>query len=98
MNKIIATFLLRQNLSFHPQTLAIHYEWFQDMFERMPKDGRETQWRLCIEHDTPETAPLPERMHEIYTPIQRLIVIRAFRPDRIKQAGSVFVAAVLGKK
>ena len=84
----------------HPpiQTLAIHYEWFQDMFERMPKDGRETQWRTSMEHDAPESAPLPEKMHETCTPIQRLMVVRAFRPDRISQAGSVFVASVLGKK
>ncbi|XP_071801693.1 uncharacterized protein [Asterias amurensis] len=80
------------------QSLAIHYEWFQEMFDRMPKDGRETQWRTLGEHDTPETAPLPEKMDEVYNPIQRFLVLRAFRPDRIMQAGTVFVNAVLGKK
>ena len=36
------------------QILAVHYEWFQEMFERMPKDGRETQWRNLCENDHPE--------------------------------------------
>jgi len=35
------------------QILAIHYEWFQDMFDRMSKDGRETQWRVLCESDQP---------------------------------------------
>ncbi|XP_077863125.1 dynein axonemal heavy chain 5-like [Saccoglossus kowalevskii] len=80
------------------QLLGIHYEWFQEMFERMPKDGRETQWRTMGEHETPELSPLPERMDEIYSPIQRLLVMRAFRQDRLMQAATVFVTSVLGKK
>ncbi|XP_077977225.1 dynein axonemal heavy chain 8-like isoform X3 [Glandiceps talaboti] len=80
------------------QILAVHYEWFQEMFERMPKDGRETQWRAMGEHECPELSSLPEKMEEVFTPIQRLLVIRAFRPDRLMQASSVFVSNVLGKK
>ncbi|XP_071504103.1 dynein axonemal heavy chain 5-like [Diadema antillarum] len=80
------------------QSLAINFEWFQDMFERMPKDGRETQWRTLGEHEYPETHPLPEKMDDHYNPMQRLMVIRAFRSDRIVQASSVFVSASLGKK
>ncbi|XP_070568705.1 dynein axonemal heavy chain 5-like isoform X4 [Ptychodera flava] len=80
------------------QILAVHYEWFQDMFERMPKDGRETQWRAMGEHETPELMPLPEKMDENYSPIQKLLVTRAFRQDRLMQASTVFVCSVLGKK
>ena len=80
------------------QSLAINFEWFQDMFERMPKDGRETQWRTLGEHETPELHPLPEKMDDNYNPMQRMMVIRAFRPDRIMQASTVFVSASLGKK
>ena len=36
------------------QILAVHYEWFQEMFERMSRDGRETQWRNLCENDHPE--------------------------------------------
>ncbi|XP_041462850.1 dynein heavy chain 8, axonemal-like [Lytechinus variegatus] len=80
------------------QSLAINFEWFQDMFERMPKDGRETQWRTLGEHENPELHPLPEKMDDHYNPMQRLMVIRAFRPDRIMQAATVFVGKSLGKK
>jgi dynein heavy chain len=80
------------------QTLATYFDWFQEMFERMPKDGRETQWRNLCESDSPEMAPLPDKADDLYTPMQRLCVIRAVRGDRIMQASTLFVNAVFGKK
>lgn len=80
------------------QILAIHYEWFQDMFDRMPKDGRETQWRTLCESDLPENAPLPDKMDDQYVPMQRLCVVRAVRSDRLMQASTNFINNVLGKK
>ncbi|XP_076466964.1 uncharacterized protein LOC143298129 [Babylonia areolata] len=80
------------------QVLATHFEWFQEMFDRMPKDGRETQWRNLCESDTPELQPLPDKMDEVYKPMQRLCVVRAVRSDRLVHAGVVFVNSVLGKK
>ncbi|CAH1799095.1 unnamed protein product [Owenia fusiformis] len=82
----------------HLQLLAIHFEWFQDMFDRMPRDGRETQWRNICEHDHPEHYPLPDKMDDSYTPLQRFMVIRSVRPDKLLQATTVFVSAVLGKR
>ncbi|KAL4232681.1 hypothetical protein ACF0H5_007369 [Mactra antiquata] len=80
------------------QVLATHFEWFQEMFDRMPKDGRETQWRNLCETDSPETTPLPDKMDDIYKPMQRLCVVRAVRSDKIMQASTVFINVVLGKK
>ena len=80
------------------QILAIHYEWFQEMFDRMPKDGRETQWRALCESEQPENQPLPDKMDEQYTQIQRLCVIRAVRSDRLMNISTLFVQNVLGKK
>ncbi|XP_033113255.1 dynein heavy chain 5, axonemal-like isoform X2 [Anneissia japonica] len=80
------------------QLMAMHFDWFQEMFDRMSKDGRETQWRTLGEHETPENYPLPERMDDVYNPMQRFMILRAFRPDRIMQASTVFVSSVLGKK
>lgn len=80
------------------QVLATHFEWFQEMFDRMPKDGRETQWRNLCESDIPENVALPDKMDEVYKPMQRLCVIRAVRSDRILQASTLFVNQVLGKK
>jgi dynein heavy chain len=68
------------------------------MFERMPKDGRETQWRTLCESDSPETTPLPDKMDDHFNALQRLLVVRAVRSDRIMQAATLFVQAALGKK
>lgn len=64
----------------------------------MPKDGRETQWRNLCESDTPELQPLPDKMDDVYTPMQRLCVVRAVRGDRLVHAANIFINKVLGKK
>lgn len=65
---------------------------------RMSKDGREMAWRNLCEGDLGEAAPLPDKMDEVLTPLQRLCIIRAVRSDRIMQASSLFIQSVLGKK
>ncbi|XP_059166583.1 dynein axonemal heavy chain 8-like [Physella acuta] len=80
------------------QVLANHFEWFRDMFDRMPKDGRETQWRNLCESEQPENVPLPDKMDDVLKAIQRLCIVRAVRNDRLLQASSYFVSCVLGKK
>ncbi|KAK6987321.1 dynein heavy chain 5 axonemal, partial [Biomphalaria glabrata] len=80
------------------QILATHFDWFRDMFDRMPKDGRETQWRNLCESDLPENVPLPDRMDDVLKAIHRLCIVRAVRNDRLLQASSNFVSTVLGKK
>ena len=68
------------------------------MFDRMPKDGRETQWRNLCESDSAETMALPDKMDDVYKPMQRLCVVRAVRSDKLMQASTVFINTVLGKK
>ncbi|EDO29309.1 predicted protein [Nematostella vectensis] len=80
------------------QLLAQHFEWFQDPFDKMTKDGREMQWRQITEHEKPEMVALPDNLDDKYTPIQRFMVIRALRGDRVLQAGMCFVTSVLGKR
>ncbi|XP_066278010.1 uncharacterized protein [Branchiostoma lanceolatum] len=80
------------------QVLAVYYQWFQDAFDKLPKDGRELPWRTVCENDKPELAALPDKMDDYYTPMQRYCVIRALRSDRIMHASSNFVSKVLGKK
>ncbi|WAR07684.1 DYHG-like protein [Mya arenaria] len=80
------------------QVLATHFDWFQEMFDRMPKDGRETQWRGLCETESPETVALPDKMDDIYKPMQRLCVVRAVRSDKVMHAATVFINTVLGKK
>jgi dynein heavy chain, axonemal len=77
--------------------LAISHNWFAEAFDRMSRDGRETQWRSLCEADLPETVNLPDKLDEILTPAQRFCVLRAVRGDRITQIAIAFVSSVLGK-
>ena len=51
---------------FRLKMLASHFEWFQDAFDKMTKDGRETQWRQITEHEKPEMVALPDGLDEKY--------------------------------
>ena len=57
------------------QLLAQYYPWFLDTFEKMSKDGRETQWRQIAEHDRPEMLALPDNLDDRYTALSFLIFI-----------------------
>jgi len=80
------------------QYLAVSQSWFSEAFDRMGRDGRETQWRALCEQDVPENAVLPDKLDETLSPIQRCCIIRAVRGDRILQISLSFVAIILGKK
>ena len=68
------------------------------MFDRMPRDGRETQWRTLCESDQLELQPLPDKMDDHFNPVQRYLIVRAVRGDRMMQAATIFISSVLGKK
>lgn len=78
--------------------MATSQNWFSDAFDRMGRDGRESQWRSLYEAEIPETASLPEKLDEILNTIQRFCLLRAVRTDRIIQIALSFVSTVLGKK
>ena len=66
-------------IDFGLQILATYHDWFYEVFDKMPRDGREMQWRLLCEGDTPEIASkfkLPDNADDHYTALQRLLVIR----------------------
>ena len=73
------------------------HTWFSDPFDRMARDGRETQWRGLCEAEIPENMSLPDKLDEVLHPIQRFCIIRAVRGDRVLQLGLSFVSCVLGK-
>ena len=49
---------------FYFQILSQNYEWFTDAFDKMPKDGREMQWRQMSEHEAPEMLNLPDGLDD----------------------------------
>ncbi|XP_052089132.1 uncharacterized protein LOC127725852 isoform X10 [Mytilus californianus] len=96
------TFAWMHEEQFHNlQVLATHFEWFQDMFDKMPKDGRESPWRNFADPQITvagETQPLPDKFDEHCKNLQWLCVMRAARSDRLMQASTLFINRVLGKK
>ncbi len=78
--------------------LAIYHSWFSEPFDRMARDGRETQWRSLCETEMPENVPLPDKLDEVLTPSQKFCIVRAVRGDRILQIALSYVSTVLGKK
>jgi len=59
------------------QLLASHFEWFHDAFDKMTKDGRETQWRQITEHDKPEMVALPDGLDEKYVTVLSYALVSA---------------------
>ncbi|XP_066569884.1 dynein axonemal heavy chain 8 [Amia ocellicauda] len=82
------------------QILATYYSWFHNLFDRMYKDGKDMSWKSLCDSDQPENtakAKGPEGLGGL-GPLQRLLVIRAIRSDRLTQAASLYISSVLGKK
>ncbi|MBN3318102.1 DYH6 protein, partial [Atractosteus spatula] len=82
------------------QILGTYYSWFHDLFDRMFKDGKEMTWKALCDSDQPENRAKvkgPEGLSSL-TALQRLLVVRAIRSDRLIQAASLFIGSTLGKK
>ena len=55
-------------------------------------------WKEWYDLETPETVPIPNDYTTRLTPLQRLCVMRCFRPDRVYNAVKLFVIEMLGEK
>ncbi|KAL1498812.1 hypothetical protein AB1Y20_014117 [Prymnesium parvum] len=71
------------------------FEAFQNL--RVDIEGAPKRWRDWCEHTQPENEPLPAEWKRL-SPFERLLVIRAIRPDRMTLAVSLWVKEVLGPR
>jgi len=55
-------------------------------------------WKAWYDLETPETVPIPNGFTGKLTPLERLAVMRCFRPDRVYNAVKLFVIEILGEK
>ncbi|XP_056421918.1 uncharacterized protein LOC130362045 isoform X2 [Hyla sarda] len=81
------------------QILATYYDWFGDLFDRMFKDSKDLTWKTFCENDQPENpskVKWPEGI-EALSPLQKFMVLRAVRVDRILPSASNYISAALGK-
>jgi dynein heavy chain len=71
-----------------------------DGFDLLRKDfekNRDT-WKKWYDLEAPETVPLPDGHQDKLTPLQRLCVMRCFRPDRVYNAVKTYVLQAIGEK
>ncbi|KAG9493712.1 hypothetical protein GDO78_001536 [Eleutherodactylus coqui] len=81
------------------QILAMYYDWFGELFDRMYKDSKDLTWKTFCESKQPENpskVKWPEGM-EALNPLQKFMILRAVRMDRILPSASSYISAVLGK-
>ena len=56
------------------------------------------KWKSWYDLESPEAVPLPSGFTSLLKPLQRLAVMRCFRPDRVYNAVKLFVMETLGEK
>jgi dynein heavy chain, axonemal len=67
---------------------------FHHLGDAMQSESEE--WRKWFDHEQPEAARLPGDHDRLLTPFDRLILLRALRPDRLTTALREWVGRVLG--
>ena len=70
-----------------------------DAFASLPQDmeGGAKRWKEWCELEQPEIEPLPQEWKRL-SPFERLMVVRALRPDRTTLAAALYVKEMLGAK
>ncbi len=56
------------------------------------------EWQRVYDAQAPERAPLPAPWQQLLDGFQRLLVLRALRPDKLVPALTAYVADVLGAR
>uniref|UniRef100_A0A8C0VR11 Dynein axonemal heavy chain 12 n=1 Tax=Cyanistes caeruleus TaxID=156563 RepID=A0A8C0VR11_CYACU len=56
------------------------------------------EWQKMYDSKEPHNFPLPEEFNDTLTELQKMIILRCLRPDKIGPAITIFVTEKLGKK
>ena len=66
----------------------------------LPADVAEdpSWWRVLYDSTEPQNEPLPEPWGETFSPLQKMLVIRAFRPDKVVPAITEYVGKEMGER
>ena len=71
-------------------------ENFTELFKHFKANV--SSWKDWYDLEAPEMVHIPGGFHSLLTPLQRLVVMRCFRPDRVYNAVKLFVMETLGEK
>ena len=71
-----------------------------DVYGNLVKSFKSNQapWKEWYDLEAPETVPIPMGFADQMTPLQRLSVMRCFRPDRVYNSVKLFVMEEVGEK
>jgi len=71
-----------------------------DAFDALRNDFEKHKdtWKAWYDLEAPETVDLPDEHQEKLSPLQRLCVMRCFRPDRVYNAVKTYVMGAIGEK
>nr|XP_015196051.1 PREDICTED: dynein heavy chain 2, axonemal isoform X1 [Lepisosteus oculatus]XP_015196052.1 PREDICTED: dynein heavy chain 2, axonemal isoform X1 [Lepisosteus oculatus]XP_015196053.1 PREDICTED: dynein heavy chain 2, axonemal isoform X1 [Lepisosteus oculatus] len=70
-----------------------NFHGIMNSFEQNPRD-----WHLWYTSATPETAPLPAEWENGYNELQRMLIVRSLRQDRVAFCVTTFIINNLGSK
>uniref|UniRef100_A0A8C3KS30 Dynein axonemal heavy chain 12 n=1 Tax=Calidris pygmaea TaxID=425635 RepID=A0A8C3KS30_9CHAR len=62
------------------------------------KELRYSEWQKIYDSKEPQSFPLPDQFNNTLNELQKMIIIRCLRPDKIGPAVTTFVTDKLGKK
>merc|ERR1711871_1393168 len=76
------------------------FSGLDEKFNKIPEDVAKMndEVRTWYMLEAPEDAPLPCGWDDILDPLQRLCIMRCFRPDRVYNATKIFVTGEMGEK
>jgi dynein heavy chain len=77
-------------------------DFLGDLKSLVEAPAAEKDWRQWYESEAPEELPIPRVDDRLQSnalgAFMRLLVVRSFRPDRLRLAATKFIAAVLGER
>lgn len=70
-----------------------------DIFKELLTDFRHdlNSWKVWYDHETPELIAIPNEYSDKLKPLQKLALMRCFRPDRVYNSIKLFITEVLGQ-
>lgn len=74
-----------------------HLDVFSDLLDNIIGQSESTYWRKWLKEEKAESAEMPKSANS-KTPFQKLLIIRALRPDRITAAVTIYIIEMMTEK
>ena len=70
--------------------------FFEEICDKFCQDAEE--WETWYNHNSPESHPMPGEFGEVLSGIEKMLILRALRPDRVSFALQAYLAETMGKR